>query len=275
MTTIQTNLSRSIRLAILQDRAVPCDPSLNIAAIDKAARIAAEAGADLLITPELFVTGYAPPELSGWMTPARIRPLAAEISTMARHRGIAIVASMPDAVDGGDPEHPSFAIASIAWDATGEELFRYHKVHLFGPDEKAAFVPGVRVPEVVDWKGLGLSTVICYDVEFPEAVRNLALRGAQLVAVPTAITTEDGYIPRILVPARAAENNLVVGYANHAGEEGGLVFGGNSVIAGPVGREFARAGAGPALIIVDVEVGARIDGSPDYLGELRADIFRV
>ena len=59
--------------------------------------------------------------------------------------------------------------------------------------------------------------LICYDVEFPEAVRRLALAGAGLVVVPTANMEGFEAVPRLLVPARAYENGLVVAYANCCG----------------------------------------------------------
>ena len=64
---------------------------------------------------------------------------------------------------------------------------------------------------------LKIGILICYDVEFPEAVRSLALDGAELVAVPTALIRPFAIVARTLVPARAFENQVHVAYAGLCG----------------------------------------------------------
>ena len=76
-------------------------------------------------------------------------------------------------------------------------------------------------PGVVDFHGVRTSLVICYDVEFPEAVRAAAVRGAELLLVPTALAEGFDAVPQVLIRARALENHLTVAYANHCGTEEG------------------------------------------------------
>ena len=95
--------------------------------------------------------------------------------------------------------------------------------------------------------------VICYDVEFPEAVRAAAAGGAELLLVPTALAHGFDDVPQILLRARALESQLAIAYANHSGVEDGCRFLGGSVMAGP-GRKTAgrcRGGAGPAVAELD------------------------
>ena len=96
--------------------------------------------------------------------------------------------------------------------------------------------PRRRNAAVVEIGGLRCAVVVCYDVEFPEVVRGLALAGAQVLLVPTAL--DDEAVARVLVPARAMENRVALAYANQIGPG----FCGASVIVGPDGRELARAG---------------------------------
>ena len=95
--------------------------------------------------------------------------------------------------------------------------------------------------------------LICYDVEFPEAVRALALAGANLLLIPTALTPEYDAVPGAIVPARALENQVFVAYCNHAGTENGLAYLGGSCIASPDGRKLANAGPAETLLIVDLD----------------------
>ena len=69
----------------------------------------------------------------------------------------------------------------VAMDSTGVRRAVYRKTHLFGAKEKAAFTPGSCLGEVFQLAGLSVGLLICYDVEFPEAVRTLALNGAELI----------------------------------------------------------------------------------------------
>ena len=95
--------------------------------------------------------------------------------------------------------------------------------------------------------------LICYDVEFPENVRHLALLGADLVAVPTALMRPFDVVANILVPARAYENQVFVAYVDRCGHEGDFEYCGLSCVVGPDGVDLARAGRGEELILADID----------------------
>ena len=80
-----------------------------------------------------------------------------------------------------------------------------------------------------------VAILICYDVEFPEAVRACALRGAQLIVTPTALKQEWAFVAWNMVPTRAFENGVFVAYANYCGSENGFNYLGESCFAGPSG----------------------------------------
>ena len=98
-----------------------------------------------------------------------------------------------------------------------------------------------------------MGVLICYDVEFPELVRQEAQAGADLVIVPTALMAPHDRIARQLVPVRAMENQLFLGYANRTGTEHGLDFVGLSSINGPNGETLAAAEAVPELLFADLD----------------------
>ena len=249
-----------VLLALMQANAAVLDVEANCRAVDGAARTAAAAGARLLLTPELFAVGYAPLRLRAELDPGTLPAIRLELAEIARRHGIALVYSLPAVAGTGE-----WQITATLVDENGSELLSYAKVHLFGPAERQAFVPAGDAPAVVDFRGIRTSLVICYDVEFPESVRAAAVRGAELVLVPTALAEGFDAVPQVLVRARALENQLTVAYANHSGTEDGCDFLGGSVIAAPDGSLLAAAGAGPELLFAELPERRPGDGPANVL----------
>ncbi|WP_322899858.1 nitrilase-related carbon-nitrogen hydrolase, partial [Actinacidiphila rubida] len=160
--------------------------------------------------------------------------------------------------------------------ADGAELVVYRKAHLFGDYERTAFTPGDRPLAQATVDGVRVGLLICYDVEFPEAVRAHALAGTELLLVPTALMRPYEFVPQVLVPARAYENGMHVAYANRCGPEGEFDFAGLSCLAGPDGTVRARAGAGPELLVasVDPEAVRAARAETPYLADRRPELYR-
>jgi predicted amidohydrolase len=262
----------AVLLALLQENSAVLDFEVNCAAIDAAAREASAAGAAVLLTPELFPVGYAPREVRSGLDPALLPVLQDRLADIARRHNIGLVYSLPRVTAEGD-----WQISATLLDADGSTLLEYGKVHLFGPDERAAFTPAAERPAVVNFKGIPTSMVICYDVEFPEAVRAAATAGAELLLVPTALAHGFDDVPQVLIRARSLESQLTIAYANHSGVEDGCRFLGGSVIAGPDGKLLAAAGEGPVLLFaqVDPEAAGRERSTVPYLDERRPDLYRA
>lgn len=275
-------------LSVLQANAVVLDVGANLATIDDAARRAAQAGADVLLTPELFPVGYAPLRLLRDLDPASLPAIRERLADIARRSNIALVYSLPAVVDGrgvtngqagegtAPADGPRWHISATLLDATGTEVLSYAKVHLFGGEERQAFVAAAEPPAVVDFKGVRTSLLICYDIEFPEAARAAAARGAELLLVPTALSAGFEAVPQVLIRARALESQLHVAYANHCGDEDIYTFGGGSVVAGPDGALLAEAGEGPALLFAEVgtEAVRAARNEVPYLLERRPELYR-
>jgi len=265
-------------LSVLQANAAVLDVEANLRTVDRAARQAAQAGADLLLTPELFPVGYAPLRLRAELDPAELPGIRGQLAGIARRNRIALVYSLPAVAEenaGGSVQGPDWHISAALVDATGAELLRYAKVHLFGGEERKAFVAAGEPPAVVNFHGIRTSLLICYDIEFPETARAAAARGAELLLVPTALSEGFEAVPQVLIRARALESQLNVAYANHCGSEDAYTFGGGSVVAGPDGVILAEGGHGPDLLFAQVGTEAVRAAREDvpYLRERRSELY--
>jgi predicted amidohydrolase len=261
----------TLEIAICQTPGCFADPAAGLAVLDAAAADARARQADLLVLPELFATGYN-------IGPARARALAMTLTDAYFTRIRAIARSHAIALCLGFPERIGEAVANSAVliDAAGDTLLTYRKAHLFGDLDRAMFaVRGDAFP-VVAWRGLSVGLAICYDIEFPETARALALAGADLVLVPTALMPPYDVVADHVIPTRAYENQIFIAYANHCGSEDGLAYLGKSSICGPDGAILAKADAGPALITATIDPAhqARVRTRDPLLADRRAALYR-
>lgn len=220
--------------------------------LDAAGAQARAQGAELLVTPEMFLTGYAvgAERVAALAEPAD-GPLARAVATLAQRHDIAIVYGYPEQNATGKPFNAAQAIGP-----DGTRLTGYRKTHLFGDLDRAQFSAGDVASQVFEWRGWRFGLLICYDVEFPETVRGLALQGADAVLVPTANMEPFDEVQRLLLPARALENSLYLAYANACGREGLLAYNGLSCAIGPDGGVRHQADKGEQLLLTRLDAAA-------------------
>ena len=255
-------------VALYQNNSVPLNPAAQVDALGQAARNAAEAGAQLLITPELFMTGYYIPGKVSQMAESADGPFIEAVSSIANDAGLAILVGYPELSNSGVFN----SAALIAND--GELLINHRKLHLSGAYEKSEFILDANKVQVAEIAGVKVAPMICYDVEFPEAVRSAALKGAELVAVPTALIDQYYFLTRTLIPTRAFENGLYVAYVNHAGSEGNLKYCGLSTLAGPLGQFEQTAGSAEELLVGTINTAVIADARQrlPYHADMRLDL---
>jgi predicted amidohydrolase len=259
-----------LRTALLQGPAgVPADVRESLDALDGAARRAAGEGARLLVTGELFASGYALGERMAERAEPADGPAGRRVAAIAARHGIGIVHGYPER--DGDRLYNATRLTG----PDGAVLADYRKTHLFGAYERAVFTPGDRPVVQGTLDGVRIGLLICYDVEFPEAVRAHALAGTELLAVPTALMRPYDFVAETLVPARAYENALHIAYVNRCGPEGGYDFAGLSCLAAPDGAVRARAGADPALLVADAdrETLRAARAETPYLTDRRPELY--
>lgn len=294
-------LGKGLRLALWQGEGragTTAAVEENLQRLEQVSAAAAGWGAQLLAFPELYLSGYA-------SDPARVRQLAEpldgpslqRVAACARRQGLAIACPYAERALVAGEERFYDAIALV--DSSGTLLKNYRKTHLWGPDERKFWSEGYRFAEEGDAftvqavNGIGVGLLNCYEAEFPELTRLLALRGAQLVLIPTAADTwvrlSDGRrtsppypdVSRTLLPAHAFQDFCFVAYANRCGLE--TVEGepwaqylGNSVICAPDGSLLLAADNRPCLLLADLIPGEYRHPHPEgttYLADRRPDLY--
>lgn len=259
-----------MRIALLQGPSGSGDPAGNLALLETTARDAAAAGARLLVTAEMFLTGYAiGAEAVRSLAEPSDGPSAREVARIARSTGLAVLYGWPELHEG------SVYNAATLVDGDGHRLSTYRKTHLYGDVDTLSFQPGNGDFVTVPLDDVQVGLLICYDVEFPETVRSLALAGADLVVVPTALMLPYDVVARTLVPARAYENQVYVAYVNRAGHEADLEYCGLSCLVAPDGSDLVRAGTGEQVVYADLDLAAlrasRVENS--HLRDRRPDLY--
>ncbi|WAP59416.1 carbon-nitrogen hydrolase family protein [Streptomyces sp. S465] len=235
-----------LRTALLQNSGHPGDPAQNLKVLDEAAARAAGDGAGLLVTSEMFLTGYAIGGGVRELAEPADGPSGRAVAEIAGSHGLAILYGYPERHAGA--VHNSARLVG----PDGTELANYRKTHLYGCFERDAFTPG-ETPVVQATLGeLTVGILICYDVEFPENVRAHALAGTDLLLVPTAQMHPFEFVAESLIPVRAFESQMYIAYVNRSGPEGEFDFIGLSCLAGPDGATCLRAGRGEELLLGDV-----------------------
>ncbi|MEV7419761.1 carbon-nitrogen hydrolase family protein [Streptomyces sp. NPDC089919] len=258
-----------LRTALLQSSGRVGDVAENLKALDEAAERAAASGAGLLVTAEMFLTGYSLGEDVPALAEAADGMSARAIGEIARRHGIAVLYGYPERE--GETVYNSAQLIG----PEGAPLANYRKTHLFGGYEQDNFTPG-DVPVVqAEYAGLTIGILICYDVEFPENVRAHALAGTDLLLVPTAQMHPFQFVAEQLVPVRAFENQMYIAYVNRTGPEGEFEFVGLSCLASPDGTTRTRAGRGEEMVFGEADpelLKASRENNP-YLRDRRPGLY--
>lgn len=257
-----------VRIACLQEVGTPGDVTANLASLAAAAIRARAAGAQLLITSEMFVTGYDCGAIDTFAE--RSTAIIDEIQAIARSNGLALLVGMPVPLSGGGTGN-----CAVFVDENGTTLARRTKSHLYGSIDRTRFTEGNEPVTLVDFHGVRIAILICYEIEFPENARMAALAGADLILVPTANMSPYEEINEHLIWTRAWENQLFVAYINHCGDERSTHYVGLSSIIGPDGTRLALAGTEPALLVADIDpqLITHVRSGFGYLADRRPSLY--
>ncbi|MQL50729.1 carbon-nitrogen hydrolase family protein [Desulfofundulus thermobenzoicus] len=255
-------------LALAQAGAVLYDKDQNIKKAEFLMSEAAAKGARAILFPEMFLTGYMVWDKVTELAESLDGQLIKKLSVLARRFNLMTICGFPEVNPGFLPYNSACII-----DADGTVLGAYRKTHLFG-NELKYFTPGGDIP-VINTSIGKVGVMICYDSEFPEVARVLALQGARLILSPTANMDPYSKYQSVYLKARAMENGVFVAIANTVGTDGTFRFFGQSGVADPTGHLLCFGGSGEELLYAQIDfslVPPRDEGLR-YLEHRRPQIY--
>ena len=229
-------------------------------------------GAELLVLPEFWSTGYFPlaVDYSFYdLADSEDGRATAAVKKKARQHGVHIASTIYARQAAG-----LFYNTSMMVNPEGEVISKYRKVHVPARRglEKLFYRGGSKFPvaRVGEWQ---VGTMLCYDTLLPEPARCLTLNGAELILAPFGASTTEGGIWEHMIITRAFENGAYLAACNAVGDlrlpDGdGFTLGGKSIIVDPEGSIVAEAEAAGETIVYG-------DLNPDRVSEVRNRYFML
>jgi predicted amidohydrolase len=261
MSATESSPGSSVRVACCQISPDVERPGYSAELAREAIATAVAGSAQIIVLPELANSGY----VFGSAQEARAAAVPADGELLG---GWAVQVARADAlvIAGFCELSPDGRVFNSAALLDGDGVIAvYRKLHLWG-DESRWFAAGEHPAPVVQTRFGAIGLAVCYDLEFPELTRGLALAGAQLIAMPTNWPREpappDGRpILHSLAATTAYWSKVFVAVCDRCGTERGLEFEGGSVIAGPDGglRAGPVADRGVQILWADCDLSQALD----------------
>lgn len=267
---------KKLNVSLAQIKVVRSRPEENLEKGEALIAEAAGRGSDVICFPEMWTTGF------DWIANERIA--ADQDKTIGRIAGLAkkfhiwINGSLLSLDEKG-----RISNTSILFNAEGKQAGIYRKTHLFSLMHEDKHMAQGESLCIVDtpWGKAGLS--ICYDIRFPELFRTYALKGVKIQFLPMAFPHPRLPHWKVLVRARAIENQVFMLGVNQVGEEdfghGGIAtYFGNSVIIGPWGETIIEAGEKEEELLtatIDIDAVDRVRSKMHVLQDRRPDLYEL
>jgi predicted amidohydrolase len=211
----------------------------NLKKIEKTVVKARRQGAELVVFPELSLTGYVVRDQLYELAEKIPGPSTRFIEGVAKKTKTHIVFGMPELSEKTQATLYNTAVIIGPDGLIGKYRKMYLPTHSVF-EEKRYFRPGYQVA-VFETELGKIGLIICYDIYFPEVTRLTRLKGAQLIVCISASPGIRRTFFEILTSARAIENTAFLAFVNLVGVEDGLQFWGGSRLVGPNGRILAQA----------------------------------
>jgi len=229
---------------------------------------AARRGSHLVVFPELWSTGYAldqAKELASVLNSG----MFSQVTTVAQQNKIAVVGSILE------KRGVEVANSAAMFTPNGRLMGVYRKIHLFRLFEEEKWLSPGNAPLSMDLPWGETALAICYDLRFPELFRQYAVNGAKMIILPAEwpVTRVEHW--RALLVARAIENQCFMIATNAAGDTGGTVFGGHSMIVDPWGKIVIEGGEDPMLLTaeIDLDLVDEVRGRIPVFEDRRPDLY--
>ena len=220
-------------------------------------RKAAAQGADLIVFPEIQLTPFFPqyPEMD--VSDYILREEDAAVQAVCDAcRDAGIFASPNFYLDYGGKQYDT----SLLIDRGGRIVGRQKMVHIAQCPcfyEQDYYTPSEEGFEVFETELGRIGIVVCFDRHYPESIRTEALRGADLILIPTANTRDEpSELFQWEIKIQAFQNSVFAAMCNRVGQEDGMHFSGESIVCGPDGATLALAGGEEELLLCEVDPAA-------------------
>lgn len=271
---------RSVKAALVQMR-VTEDKERNLRSAADAVRRAADAGAQVVCLPEMFVCPYERHAFLAAREARGGRIWSALAQMAAGSRVVLVGGSFPEAAEG------RLYNTCFVFDAAGRQIARHRKVHLFDIDiaggqrfrESDTFSPGADLT-VFDTPLGRFGVVICFDIRFPELMQLMALYGAEAVFVPASFNMTTGPVHwQLLFRARALDAQIfLLGCSAARDARSRYVAYGHSLAISPWGTVLAELGAQPETLLVTLNLDEALRTRaqiPVMAGARRTDLYEL
>ena len=233
---------------------------------------AAKQGADVLVLPETWNTGFFPKEGLQDLCDRDGSRTQAVIGALAAQYGVNIVAGSISNL-----RHGKVYNTAMVFDRAGKCAASYDKTHLFTPlGEDRYYTPGSSLCRFT-LDGVNCGLITCYDIRFPEFARSLALQGLDMLFVVAQWPALRIAHLDTLTKARAIENQIFLCCCNGCGAANETVFGGHSAVIDPWGQELAKAGEGEQILVADADLSQlqNIRASIHVFRDRREELYRL
>lgn len=245
------------------------NPDENYRQVEMAVTRAAEQAVDVIVLPEMWNTGYALTRLAAFadFEGERTEKL---LSQLARKFKVNIVGgSVAVARDG------NYYNEMLVLNRQGALISRYDKVHRFGLMAEDQYITAGATPNVFSIDDVSAMGVICYDIRFPEWLRRQASQGPQVIFVSAEWPTMRLAQWRILLQARAIENQAFVVAVNRVGSDPDNDFGGQSLVIDPLGKILAEAADHPQIMTAKLDLSQvkQVRGTMPVFADRRPELY--
>jgi len=232
-------MKEKFKVALAQISCKRGDKAENIKRIESRVTKAKQQGADLVIFPELSLTGYTMRDQIYELAETIPGHSTTVLEKLAKKTGTYIVFGMPELSEKTQATVYNAAVLVGPYGFIGKYRKMYLPTHSVF-EEKRYFRPGYQTA-VFETELGKIGLIICYDIFFPEVSRLTRLKGAQLIVCISASPATRRTFFETLTAARAIENTAFLAYVNLVGIEDGLQFWGGSRLVGPNGKVLVKA----------------------------------
>ncbi|KAF2853004.1 carbon-nitrogen hydrolase [Plenodomus tracheiphilus IPT5] len=279
-----------VKVAVIQLYPKPMSPSHNFAKAETFIRAAALQGASLAVLPEYHLTGWQPSDPSFASLCDEWEHWLAKYQDLAIECGICIVPGTiveshrwEEGFEGGEEEGDRLVNVAYFIDQEGVVRGRYVKKNLWGPERNHLTGSGRENHKVFDTPIGKVGLLICWDLAFPEAFRELIAQGAKIIIIPTFWKLDDcneaglarnpaaeALFLDSMLTARAFENTCAIVFANAGGPPGQNYAGLSQVTVPFVGPLAKMGGCAEGMSVVDIDMQILEDAESNY--KVRSDI---